>query len=82
MPRRAGAITFEGQPTGDSIIGKIQQGNARGTFHLVRTVTVDPKNYEQYVGDYEVARDRYIFITMSGIGFAESGSNGFGQLFS
>ncbi len=86
LPRSARTIVFDGQFNGNVITGNIQQGDERGTFHLVRTATIDPKIYEQYIGDYQVGRDKYIFITrtsypMKGIAFTESGSNRFGQLF-
>ncbi len=86
LPRRAGAIVFDGQLRGDTITGNIQQGNERGTFHLVRTVTIEPKAFDQYVGDYQIERNNYISITRTrypsdGIAFTESRSMRFGQLF-
>src|ERR1044072_1049253 len=55
-------VIFEGRLSGDAITGSIQFGNDRGTFHLVRTVTLDAKVFEQYLGDYEIGRDSYVSI--------------------
>lgn len=86
LPRGTAAITFDGKISGDTITGNIQRGSEGGTFHLVRTVTVDSKVFDQYVGDYQVGRDKYISIGRSnyptaGINFTESDTNRFGQLF-
>ena len=62
LPRSAGRIIFEGRPSGDFITGNIQSGSERGTFHLVRAVTLDAKVFDQYVGDYQIGRDRYVSI--------------------
>ena len=62
LPRSAGSLIFEGQLSGDFITGNIQIGSERGTFHLVRTITLDSKVFDQYVGDYQLGRDRYITI--------------------
>ncbi|MGI8640479.1 MAG: alpha/beta hydrolase family protein [Pyrinomonadaceae bacterium] len=86
LPRRTAAIIFDGKINGDAITGTIQQGDGRGTFHLVRTVIVDSKIFDQYVGDYQIGRDKYISIGQTnyptvGIVFTESDTNRFGQLF-
>jgi pimeloyl-ACP methyl ester carboxylesterase len=86
LQRNAGAIVFDGRLSGDSITGTIQQGGVQGTFHLVRTVAVDPGLLDQYVGDYEVGPDEYVLITrtrfpVNSISFTETGSLRFGQLF-
>src|SRR5437660_1798109 len=63
LPRSAGPpIIFEGQLSGDFIAGNIQSGSERGTFHLVRAVTLDAKVFDQYLGDYQVGRDSFVSI--------------------
>ena len=55
-------LVFEGQLSNDVITGSTQFGSERGTFHLVRTVNLDSKVVDQYVGDYQLGRDRYVSI--------------------
>ena len=59
-------VVFEGQLSGDVITGSIQynniRGTFRGTFHLVRSVTLDAKIFDQYVGDYQIGRNRYVSV--------------------
>ena len=58
---------FDGQLSGDFIAGNIQFGEDRGTFHLVRTPTLDAKVLDQYAGDYQIGRDRYISVQRTSI---------------
>jgi pimeloyl-ACP methyl ester carboxylesterase len=86
LPGRTAAIVFDGKISGDTITGTIQQGDARGAFHLVHTVAIDPKVFDQYVGDYQIGRDKYVSIgrtnyPMAAISFTESDTNRFGHLF-
>ena len=37
LARRIGPLAFDGELNGDTILGTVEQGNARGTFHLVRS---------------------------------------------
>ena len=72
----AGPLVFEGQLNGDFITGNIEVSGGRGTFHLIRTVTLDTKTFDQYVGDYQIGRDRYITVGKTnfpapGISFTE-----------
>ena len=53
---------FEGKVSGGIIAGRVQSGNDRGTFNLVRVVTLDAKILDRYVGDYHIGKDRYITI--------------------
>jgi len=62
LPRSAGPIIFDGRLSGDFITGNIQSGSERGTFHLVRAVTLDAKVFDQYLGDYQIGRDSYVSI--------------------
>jgi uncharacterized protein len=73
-------LVFDGQLSGDFITGNIQLGNERGSFHLVRTVTLDAKVFNQYVGDYQIGKDRYVSIERAswptdGITFSEHDSS-------
>lgn len=81
---------FDGQLSDDAVTGAIQQGEAQGTFHLVRTVTLDAKIFDQLVGDYQIGPDRYVTVErtsfpLPGITFAEHDSTNpgirFGQLY-
>jgi pimeloyl-ACP methyl ester carboxylesterase len=92
LPRGNGPLIFEGKLSGEAITGSIDYGKQRGTFHLVRTVTVDPKVLEQYLGDYQIGPDHYVsvgkthdFEPFAGITFNESDSSSpairFGKLF-
>src|SRR5262245_28692822 len=54
LPMGDGQLVFEGKLSGAAITGSIEYGKQRGTFHLVRTVTVDPKVLEPYVGEYQI----------------------------
>src|SRR5262245_4772516 len=92
LPRGNGALVFEGKLSGDAVTGSIEYGKQRGTFHLVRTVTVDPNVLERYLGEYQIGPDHYItvrktedFEPFAGIGFSESDSSSparrFGKLF-
>lgn len=92
LPRGNGPLVFEGKLSGEAISGTIAFGNQRGTFHLVRTVTVDPKVLEQYLGDYQIGPDHYVtvrkteeFEPFGGIRFNESDLSSpairFGKLF-
>ena len=62
LPRSAGPLIFDGRLSGDFITGNIQSGSERGTFHLVRAVTLDAKVFDQYLGDYQIGRDSYVSI--------------------
>lgn len=86
----AGSLVFEGQLSGDFITGNAEYPGGRGTFHLVRTVTLDSKVFDLYTGDYQIGRDRYISIERTsfptdGITFGERDSSSpghrSGQLF-
>src|SRR5262249_49603649 len=92
LPRGNGQVVFEGKLSGAAIAGSIEYGKQRGTFHLVRTVTVDPKVLEQYVGEYQVGPGHYVsvgktedFEPFAGIKFTESDLSSpairFGKLF-
>jgi uncharacterized protein len=92
LPRGKGQLAFEGKLSGDAIAGTIEYGEQRGTFHLVRTVTLDPKVLEQYLGEYQIGPDHYVtvrktedFEPFGGIRFSESDSGApairFGKLF-
>src|SRR5262249_14922608 len=78
--------------SGEAITGSINFGNQRGTFHLVRTVTVDPKVLEAYLGEYQIGQDHYVTVSKTedfepfgGIRFTESDLSSpmirFGKLF-
>src|SRR5437588_6171089 len=62
LPRSASPLIFDGRLSGDFITGNIQSGSERGTFHLVRAVTLDAKVFDQYLGDYQIGRDSYVSI--------------------
>ncbi len=62
LPRSAGPLIFDGRLSGDFITGNIQSGSERGTFHLVRAVTLDARVFDQYLGDYQIGRDSYVSI--------------------
>src|SRR5262249_19890065 len=92
LPRENGPLAFEGKLSGEAIAGGIEYGSQRGTFHLVRTVTVDPKVLERYLGEYQIGKDHYVsvgkthdFEPFAGITFTESDSSSpalrFGKLF-
>src|SRR5262245_13304737 len=92
LPRGDGPLVFEGKLSGEAITGSTEYGKLRGTFHLVRTVTVDPKVVEQYLGEYQIGRDHYVTVRNSedfepfgGIRFSESDASSpairFGKLF-
>src|SRR5262245_3879606 len=92
LPRGNTPLVFEGRLSGETITGSIEYGNQRGTFHLVRTVTVDPKVLDKYLGEYQIAQDHYVtvrktedFEPFGGIRFTESDSYSpairFGKLF-
>jgi uncharacterized protein len=92
LPRGTGALVFEGKLSGGAITGTFEYGDQRGTFHLVRTVTVDPEVLEQYLGEYQLGPDHYVtvrktedFEPFGGIRFVESDSSTpvlrFGKLF-
>jgi uncharacterized protein len=92
LPRGNGPFVFEGKLSDEAITGSIEYGNQRGTFHLVRTVTIDPKVLEQYLGEYQIGPDHYItvrktedFEPFGGIRFSESDASSpvirFGKLF-
>ena len=55
-------VIFEGQLSGNFITGSLQYGNGSGTFHLVRSITLDEKILDQYVGEYHIGRDSYVSI--------------------
>src|SRR5262245_31325396 len=92
LPRGNGPLVFEGKLRGEAIAGGVAYGDQRGTFHLVRTATVDPKVLEQYLGEYQIGPDHYVsvgkthdFEPFAGITFTESDSSSpairFGKLF-
>jgi hypothetical protein len=92
LPRGNGPLIFEGKLSGEAITGSTVYGKQRGTFQLVRTVTVDPKVLERYLGEYQIGRDHYVsvgkthdFEPFAGITFTESDSSSpairFGKLF-
>src|SRR5438552_8154503 len=62
LPRSAGPLIFDGRLSGDFITGNIQSGSERGTFHLVRAVTLDANVFDQYLGEYQIGRDSYVSI--------------------
>src|SRR5262245_11701299 len=62
VPMGNGPLVFQGKMDGEAIVGEITYGNQRGTFHLVRTVTVDPKALEQYVGEYQIGKNHFISV--------------------
>jgi len=92
LSRGNGPLIFEGKLSGEAMTGSIEYGKQRGTFHLVRTVTVDPKVLEQYLGDYQIGPDHFVtvrktedFEPFGGIRFSESDASSpairFGKLF-
>jgi pimeloyl-ACP methyl ester carboxylesterase len=92
LPRGNGPLVFEGKLSGDAITGSIEYEKQRGTFHLVRTVTVDPKVLEMYLGEYQLGQDHYVSVSKThdfepfgGIRFTESDLSSpmirFGKLF-
>ncbi len=58
----AGPVAFAGQLNGEVITGSIGYPGGTGAFHLLRTVTLDPKVLDRYVGDFQIGPDRYISI--------------------
>jgi uncharacterized protein len=62
LPMGNGPLVFEGKLDGEAISGEIKYGNQRGTLHLVRTVTVDPKVLEAYVGEYQLGKDHFVTV--------------------
>jgi hypothetical protein len=72
-PTSADPRIFDGQVSGDFITGDLQYGSERGTFHLVRTVTLDAKVFDQYLGDYQIGRDSYVSISRPPAGEPSTG---------
>ncbi len=55
-------LVFDGRFDDDRISGMVTRGDDRGTFQLVREPFIDPRQYDDYVGAYELARNRFIII--------------------
>lgn len=62
LPRGSNPLTFKGQLQGATIAGTVQHANEQGTFQLMRRAQIDPKLYDDYVGPYELAPNRIVFI--------------------
>lgn len=80
LPQEAGRIRFDGKFEDGVISGDVEQAGARGAFELARVVKLDARNFEQYVGAYQLEPRRTILIAMTDAGLAyqdaEAGSVG------
>ncbi len=81
-------LHFDGEVKGGTISGDFKQGTQPGTFKLVRLANVNPKMYEEYIGDYEVSPGTYISIfKLTGVtgevefSFVDFESGRFGNLY-
>src|SRR5262245_47933128 len=55
-------LVLEGRLDGATIKGEWQRADARGAFTLLRVARVEPKLFDQYVGNYQLAPDNFISI--------------------
>ena len=59
---QSGPVIFDGQLSGNTISGTTRQGEARGSFELVRTVKIDAATYAEYGGLYEITPGKLVAI--------------------
>jgi len=82
----AGTLVFDGQLKDNGIVGEVHQGEARGTFQLMRLASIDLQFLAKYHGSYQVQADRFIWVGKFGeFGadqfFFDSASGRFGPLY-
>lgn len=82
----SGTLVFDGQLKNDQISGTVRQGEAQGTFQLVRVARIDPKLVTRVYGSYQVRPNRFIWVGKFGeFGadhfFLDSESGRFGPLY-
>ena len=56
-------LTFDGQVTGDNVLGQITQAASDGKFHLTKILEIDQNIYDTYTGCYQLPADRVISIS-------------------
>ncbi|HEY6119243.1 MAG TPA: alpha/beta fold hydrolase [Pyrinomonadaceae bacterium] len=82
----SGRLVFDGQLKTDEISGEVRQGEARGTFQLLRLARIEPQHLAKYYGSYQVQPNRFIWIGKFGeFGadqfFLDSESGRFGPIY-
>jgi pimeloyl-ACP methyl ester carboxylesterase len=53
LPSESASHFFDGRLTSGSLVGEVRQGEARGTFQLVRLAPVNLELYQRYAGSYQ-----------------------------
>jgi len=59
---RNGRAIYQGRISDGTISGEFQQAERRGSFKLARGATYSLKMFEPYYGDYQLRRDKFIWI--------------------
>jgi pimeloyl-ACP methyl ester carboxylesterase len=82
----SGTLVFDGQLKTNEISGEVRQGEARGTFQLLRLAIIEPQLLAKYYGSYQVQPNRFIWIGKFGeFGadqfFLDSESGRFGPIY-
>ena len=70
LPQAAGQISFDGKLEDGVMSGEVEQAGAHGRFELARVLQLDARNFEQYVGTYQLSPHRTILIAMTDAGLA------------
>ena len=86
LDRSSGTLVFDGQLRNNEVSGEVRQGDARGTFQLLRSITIEPQLLTNLYGIYQVNPDRFIWVGKFGeFGadqfFFDSASGRFGPLY-
>jgi pimeloyl-ACP methyl ester carboxylesterase len=58
----ATTVSFRGQLSGDTIVGSVERGEAKGMFDLARVATVPSSLVEEYTGTYQIGPNHVVFI--------------------
>jgi len=62
LPKEKEALIFDGKLEKERLSGTVKQGEQQGSFELIHIAKIDPKIYEQYIGDYELGPATYVSI--------------------
>jgi uncharacterized protein len=59
---RSGLATYDGQISGNMMVGEFKQGNLKGTFRLIHVANAiaDLNLYGEYAGSYQLGPDRFV----------------------
>lgn len=58
----AGNYDFKGNLQDGRISGNVRLGEENGTFEMIRVARIEPSDYAQYFGIYQMEPDRFLYI--------------------